>query len=122
MKKLFTIKWPTSEKEVGLLIGNQMKSVRNEWLLAKTDEDKLAWVNKWANLLMETWNNPIWVAGRANAISEVEAQMSAIHEGEELENPVISTYSNAMKLIRSNLRVLHGGLTVQSGTLQVTKT
>ena len=42
-----------------------MISVRKEWKAIKSDEEMLVWAKKWGGLLMETWNNPIFVEGQS---------------------------------------------------------
>lgn len=90
-----------------------MKSARNEWIASTSEVAKANWADKYAPLLLETWNNPIWVEGRTQALLEVEEQIEDINEGNEVDKlvtPGILHYQNAMKLIRANIRVLHGSV------------
>lgn len=86
-----------------------MISVRKEWKAIKSDEEMLVWAKKWGGLLMETWNNPIFVAGHSEGKKAVLRQMDQIAEGEYPDGVIpeqVENYAEALDLISKNLRVL----------------
>lgn len=96
-----------------------MKTVKTEWEKADTDEAKLAWAVKWADLLLETWNNPIWVAGYHKARIDIEDQMESLEQGEypdKLVTDKLSNYAKALHLINSTLHVISGSINVPGKT------
>jgi uncharacterized membrane protein len=96
-----------------------MKTVRKEWLEAKTPEQKLAWTEKWADLLLETWSNPIWLSGHTFAVQTLNEQMILIEGGEYPDNPVsplLENHAKALALIHANLKVVQGELSDDSKT------
>jgi len=86
-----------------------MLSVRKEWLEAETDTDRLAWANKWGDLLMEDFQNPIWTAGYAQCRKEFIALLEKIRKNEEeidmedLEEEV-QAYVRAIDIVSQKLK------------------
>lgn len=97
-----------------------MISVRKEWEAAQTDTDKLAWAKKWGDLLMETYQNPIWTAGHTQGTKEVLALVSNIRKGkvpdiplpEELQQYVtdVVTLAKSLKTISFSIKVEESAL------------
>jgi len=91
-----------------------MISVRKEWTAVKTDEDKLAWAEKWGDLLMETTGNPIWTSGHTEAIKQITKQIEQVKEGEYPDNmhPMLKEYAEALEMTSKGFKVvsfaLHG--------------
>lgn len=85
-----------------------MISVRKEWKEISSDEEMLAWAKKWGALLMETWNNPIFVAGHTEGKKSVLHQLDQVAAGEYPDNPPdqVLNYAEALQLISQNLKVL----------------
>lgn len=85
-----------------------MISVRKEWKECKSDEELLEWTKKWGSLLMETWNNPIFVAGHTEGKKSVLHQLDQVAAGEYPDNPPdqVLNYAEALQLISQNLKVL----------------
>jgi len=96
-----------------------MITVKREWEEAKTDEDRLAWSIKWASLLLETWNNPMWVAGYNKARIEVEDQLEMLETGEYPDKFVtdkLENYGKALKVMNSTLSVIAGSVHIPGKT------
>ena len=96
-----------------------MITVKKEWEAASTDEEKLAWANKWASLLLETWNNPMWVAGYNKARVEIEDQFEMLEQGEYPEKFVtdkMENYAKALKVLNSTLSVISGSVHIPNTT------
>lgn len=97
-----------------------MISVRKEWEAAETDTDKLAWAKKWGDLLMETYQNPMWTAGHTQGTKEVLALVSNIRKGnvpdiplpEELQQYVtdVVTLAKSLKTISFSIKVEESAL------------
>lgn len=97
-----------------------MISVRKEWEAAETDTDKLAWAKKWGDLLMETYQNPMWTAGHTQGTKEVLALVSNIRKGnvpdiplpEELQQYVtdVVTLAKSLKTITFSIKVEESAL------------
>jgi hypothetical protein len=95
-------------------------SVRKEWEAAETDTDKLGWAEKWGDLLMETYQNPIWTAGHTQGTKEVLALVSNIRKGkvpdiplpEELQQYVtdVVTLAKSLKTISFSIKVEESAL------------
>lgn len=85
-----------------------MISVRKEWKEISSDEEMLVWAKKWGALLMETWNNPIFVAGHTEGKKSVLHQLDQVAAGEYPDNPPdqVLNYAEALQLISQNLKVL----------------
>jgi hypothetical protein len=85
-----------------------MISVRKEWKEISSDEEMVAWAKKWGALLMETWNNPIFVAGHTEGKKSVLHQLDQVAAGEYPDNPPdqVLNYAEALQLISQNLKVL----------------
>tara|TARA_R110000772_G_scaffold66361_2_gene147926 strand:- start:16982 stop:17413 length:432 start_codon:yes stop_codon:yes gene_type:complete len=86
-----------------------MISVRKEWLNVTTDEQKLEWVNKWGDLLMETQLNPIWTSGHTEAIKQITEQVQQIRDGEypDLIHPMVQEYADALEMINKGFKVVN---------------
>lgn len=88
-----------------------MKTVKREWLETKTPEDKIKWADKWVDLLLETWSNPIWTSGHTHAVQTLNEQLIMIEGGEYPDNPVsplLENHFKALALIHANLKVVQG--------------
>ena len=86
-----------------------MLSVRREWTEAKTDEDKLKWADKWGDLLMETYQNPMWTAGHTQATKEFLAILRNIKAGNTPEIALpqeILDYAEALKIISNDIKTV----------------
>lgn len=94
-----------------------MKTVKKEWLEAKTDEDKIKWADKWVDLLLETWSNPIWTSGHTHAVQTLNEQMLMIEGGEYPDlpiSPLLENHAKALALIHANLKVIQGAISDSS--------
>jgi len=88
-----------------------MKTVKKEWEEASTPEEQQAWATKWADLLLETWNNPIWTAGYHRARMDIEDQMEMLEQGEypdKLVTDKLEGYIHSLKVMSSSLSVISG--------------
>lgn len=97
-----------------------MISVRNEWLECKTDEDRLKWANKWGDLLMEDFQNPIWVSGHTQGIREYTALLKKIKAGEEIDHAIpeeLQEYQSALETLHKTLKVVTFTINVEKDTL-----
>jgi|688.fasta_scaffold377113_2 hypothetical protein len=73
-----------------------LKTVRDEWVQAETDEQILVWAKKWGWLLCEDFQNPIWLEGFAKGKKAYTEEL-ALEEG-ELEA--------AVEIFRSKVKIL----------------
>lgn len=88
-----------------------MKTVKKEWEEATTPEAQQLWATKWADLLLETWNNPIWTAGYHTARRDIEDQMELLEQGEYPDKFIsekLESYANALRIMSSTLSVISG--------------
>jgi hypothetical protein len=96
-----------------------MKTVKKEWSAVKTEQQKADWASKWADLLLETWNNPIWVAGYNKARIEFEDQMENLEQGEYPEKLIsekLENYAKALQVLNSTLSVVSGSIQLPGKT------
>lgn len=96
-----------------------MKTVKKEWEEVKTPEDAANWANKWAPLLLETWNNPIYTSGYHRARMDIEEQLEMLEQGEYPDKFVtdkLENYAKALHLINSTLRVIKGTVNIPNKT------
>lgn len=92
-----------------------MISVRKEWEAIENDTDKLAWANKWGDLLMETYQNPMWTSGHTQGTKEVLALLANIRNGDvpaiplphELQQYIVDmeTLAKSIKTISFSIKV-----------------
>lgn len=97
-----------------------MLSVRREWTEAKTEADKLKWADKWGDLLMETYQNPMWTAGHTQATKEFLAILRNIKAGNKPEVALpqeILDYAEALHMVTSDLKVVSFKITAQNDML-----
>lgn len=97
-----------------------MISVKREWKECKTDEERLAWANKWGDLLMEDYQNPIWVSGHTQGMKEYSTLLKKIKAGEKIEQvlPIeLQEYASALETLHANLKVVTFNVTVEEAAL-----
>jgi hypothetical protein len=73
-----------------------LRSVREEWLQAESDEQILAWAKKWGWLLCEDYQNPIWTEGFTKGKNSVFEELEA--EEDEV--------SLALDIFRKKIKIL----------------
>lgn len=85
-----------------------MKSVRKEWLAAENSEQKLEWADKWADLLLETFQNPIWIEGYTYGKQEIINQMEMITNGEypDVMHPMVELFAETLETVRKQMVVV----------------
>lgn len=85
-----------------------MITVREEWANAETDADKVAWFDTWAPLLLETFQNPIWLDGHTHGKREIVDQMELVMHGEEPDDmhPLVAVFQEALETLQNQLKVV----------------
>lgn len=86
-----------------------MKSVRTEWAKAESDAEKLEWAKKWGDLLVETWDNPIYVSGHTDGRNSILDMMDSIMEGEYPDTILpsqVEAFHDALSTLSSHFKVL----------------
>lgn len=97
-----------------------MISVRKEWEAIKTDEEMLAWAKSWGPLLMETYQNPIWVSGYTQGRKELLGTLDKLREGEEVTvklEPQLEAYASAVDTLNKNFKVINFYINVEQAVL-----
>jgi len=98
-----------------------MLSVRNEWLLADTAEKKLEWTNKWGDLLMEDFQNPIWVSGHTQALKETYDLIKKIEDGQTIRIALpeqLERYKNAVNFMNTQVKTATCKVKVEASALE----
>lgn len=85
-----------------------MKTVRKEWEAAKTPEERLAWADKWGDMLLETFQNPIWTEGYAYGENHICEQMEMVANGEYPDNmhPMVDLFAETLETVRKQITVV----------------
>lgn len=97
-----------------------MITVRKEWEAVKTDEEMLAWAKSWGPLLMETYQNPIWVSGHTQGKKELLATLDKLRIGDEVEGklePQLEAYASAVDTLNKSFKVINFYITVEESAL-----
>lgn len=97
-----------------------MITVRKDWEAIKTDEEMLAWAKSWGPLLMETYQNPIWVSGFTQGKKELLATLDKLREGEEVEGqlePQLEAYASAVDTLNKSFKVINFYIVVEEKLL-----
>ena len=97
-----------------------MISVRKDWEAIKTDEEMLKWAKSWGPLLMETYQNPIWVSGFTQGRKELLAILDKLREGEEVTvklEPQLEAYASAVDTLNKNFKVINFYINVEQAVL-----
>lgn len=86
-----------------------MLTVKQEWLDALTDEDKLVWAKKWGDLLVEDFQNPIWTSGYTQGQKELLDKMRGLKMGNPVTGdvpPELEEYASAVEVIKQTLKFI----------------
>ncbi len=97
-----------------------MISVRKEWEVCETDTDKLAWAKKWGDLLMETYQNPMWTAGHTQGTKELLAVLKNISRGDVPDVPLpeeIEGYAIALETLKKTIKVVSFSIKVEESIM-----
>ena len=97
-----------------------MISVRKEWQAIKSDEEMLEWSKKWGPLLMETYQNPIWVSGHTQGKKELLTTLDKLRAGEEVTEtlePQLEAYASAVETLNRNFKVINFYINVDQSAL-----
>ena len=97
-----------------------MISVRKDWEAAKTDEELLEWAKTWGALLMETYQNPIWVSGHTQGKKELLATLDKLRAGEEVTTalePQLEAYASAVDTLNRSFKVINFYINVEEAAL-----
>lgn len=97
-----------------------MISVRKEWEAAETDTDKLEWAKKWGDLLMETYQNPMWTSGHTQGTKEILALLANIRKGNVPEVPLpheLQQYIVDMETLAKSIKTISFSIKVEEEVL-----